>query len=147
MRRLLLAALLATPLTLGAQRPRNCNFAERAYDNPFSDHRGWTMRRYNWHAFYAGLGVTSAATLHRVGVPRWVAVAVVPVVRLALHVRGVQRGAYRIDVADFAFDSFVTTGIPAAYVVGVTEKSARMTAAAGALLITSYALLGCEAWP
>jgi hypothetical protein len=32
----------------------DCRLARSAYENPFSDSRGWSMRRYQWHAFYAG---------------------------------------------------------------------------------------------
>src|SRR5690242_9535540 len=70
---LLLSSLAVAPLPAQSQRHRaDCNLAERRYDNPFADHSGWSMRRYEWHAFYATGSIVTAEAVHRTtGLPRW----------------------------------------------------------------------------
>jgi len=71
MRTWFLLATLALPSAAWATQPAtsalgpDCSLARRAYDNPFSDSRGWSMRRYQWHGFYAGLSTLAAYGIHK----------------------------------------------------------------------------------
>ena len=97
----------STSRIVNAQAPaRDCNLARRAYDDPFSDSHGWHMRRYEWHAFYAGLSVAAAEALHRTThMPRWASAATATIaIGLIPHVRGVIRHKYPFDGPDWAFD-------------------------------------------
>lgn len=64
------------------------------------------MRRYQWHAFYAGLSVATAEAIHRTThMPRWASAATATVaIGLVPHVRGVIRRRYPFDARDWAFD-------------------------------------------
>lgn len=107
-RRLALALIVCTSArVVSAQAPRrDCNLARRAYDDPFSDSHGWHMRRYEWHAFYAGLSIATAEALHRVThMPRWASAATATIaLGLVPHVRGLIRHKYPFDGPDWAFD-------------------------------------------
>src|SRR5437868_10836757 len=113
--RRLMSAFLASTLTvsvLPAQSPRravDCNLAERRYDNPFADHSGWSMRRYEWHAFYATSSIIAAEGIHRAThLPRW-ASAVTATIALGIlpHIRsGLMLKRYPINAKDWSFDLF-----------------------------------------
>ena len=149
-RRLALALILcSTARIVSAQAPsRDCDLARRAYDDPFADSRGWHMRRYEWHAFYAGLSVATAEALHRVThMPRW-ASAVTATVALGLvpHVRGVIRHKYPFNGPDWAFD-LVNRSAP--LFVWQASREPRWTgqAATAASYVGAYLSLACYASP
>ena len=149
-RRLALALVLSsTARVVAAQAPvRDCNLARRAYDDPFSDSRGWHMRRYEWHAFYAGLSVATAEALHRTTrMPRW-ASAVTATIALGLvpHVRGLIRHKYPFDGPDWAFD-LVNRSAPLFVWRGTLDRTWTERAATAAGYAGAYLSLACYASP
>jgi hypothetical protein len=159
MRATLIAALAAStvlPSSAAAQllrrdpTVRNCNLAEQAYDNPFSDGSGWTMRRYQWHIFYAGLTSGAAYGIHKVThLPPWASAAIATVgIGLVPHIRGYANKTYGINVGDWTFDLW-TRGAPALAVAGGVGDvgSTRSRILAGTTYLAGYAALACYASP
>lgn len=132
-----------------AQAPiRDCNLARRAYDDPFADSHGWHMRRYEWHAFYAGLSLATAEALHRTTrMPRW-ASAVTASLALGLvpHVRGVIRHKYPFDGRDWAFD-LVNRSAPVFAWRASRDQSMTERTATAAGYVGAYLSLACYASP
>lgn len=93
---------------LGAQQP-DCNLARKAFDNPFSDTRGWEMPRSAWHFAYGVAGVAIGETVHRVTKrPRWQTAIATGIATSAIwHLRGYARKQYEFNARDWAFDFFV----------------------------------------
>jgi hypothetical protein len=136
-----------------AMQPANCALADQAFDNPFSDATGWTMRRYQWHGFYAALSLTAAYVIHRAtGLPPWLSATVASVgIGLVPHIRGgLIRRDYPIDPADWAFDAW-NRSTPLLWVLGTrSADSAHRTRAAlsaAAIYAGGYAALACHASP
>ena len=149
-RRLAFALVLCTAAHVAhAQaRPRDCNLARRAYDDPFTDSRGWHMRRYQWHAFYAGLSVATAEAIHRTTrMPRWASAATATVaIGLVPHVRGVIRRRYPFDARDWAFDVVDRSAPLFVWRVSAPQSwTSRTVTAAG--YAGSYLSLACYASP
>lgn len=135
------------------QPPANCNLAERKFDNPFSDTKGYVQPRIAWHAEYAVASMGIAYAVHRIThLPGWasaaaatVAIGVVPHVRSVL----IQR-RYPINPGDLAFD-FWDRATPAFWVIGHRDDSTRTVwknhgIATGTWLL-GYAALACYASP
>ena len=144
-------AVLAFPFagTMAQSAPRDCNLARPAYDNPFSDARGWTMRRYQWHGFYAGLSTLTAYGIHKTTkLPGW-ASATIATVGLGLipHIRGsLVKHQYKMDTRDWAFDLF-NRGAPAMLIVGRPGKTWQSNTIAAAGFAAGYLTLACYASP
>lgn len=138
--------------SLSAQNQRHladCNLAERRYDNPFADHSGWSMRRYQWHAFYATSSIVASEGIHRAThLPRW-ASAVTATVALGIlpHIRsGLMLRRYPINARDWSFDLF-TRAAPIfvwSATRGASWESQTVVAIAYA---AGYAALACYASP
>lgn len=155
MRTCFLLAFLALPCaTLAAQTsskvpPRDCNLARRAYDNPLSDSQGWTMRRYEWHAFYAGVSTLTAYGIHKTTkLPRWASATIATVgIGLIPHIRGgLLKHQYPVDLRDWAFDLF-DRGAPAFLLVGRADNTWRSNALAATAFVGGYAALACYSSP
>jgi len=149
--RLAFALLLCTTARVAhAQqaRPRDCNLARQAYDDPFADSRGWHMRRYQWHTFYAGLSVATAEVIHRTThMPRWASAATATVaIGLVPHVRGVIRHRYPFDARDWAFD-LVNRSAPLFVWRATRPQPWTSRAATTAGYAASYLSLACYASP
>jgi hypothetical protein len=132
-----------------AQTPvRDCNLARKAYDDPFSDSHGWHMRRYEWHAFYAGLSVAAAEALHRTThMPRWASATTATIaIGLLPHVRGVIRHRYPFRGADWAFD-LVNRSAPLVVWRESLDRSWTQRAGTAAGYVGSYLALACYASP
>lgn len=91
----LLAGLLALPLSA-----QDCRVFRMAWDNPYDDRHFYRAPRIAWHAEKAGL-----SWLAMKKVPRWVPAVFVT----ALHVRGVARGTYRLNLADWIADAWIVS--------------------------------------
>ena len=155
MRTRFLLACVALPFTtLVAQTStssarRDCNLARRAYDNPLSDSRGWTMRRYEWHAFYAGLSTLTAYGIHKTTkLPRWASATIATVgIGLIPHIRGgLIKHEYPVDLRDWAFDLF-DRGAPAILLVGRSDNTWQSNALAATAFVGGYAALACYSSP
>ena len=151
MRNLFVLAVLAFPLasTMAQSAPRDCNLARRAYDNPFSDRSGWTMRRYQWHGFYAGLSTLTAYGIHKTTkLPRWASATIATVgVGLIPHIRSsLVKHQYDVDTRDWAFDLF-NRGAPAVLLVGRSGNSWQSNSLAAAGFVGGYLALACYASP
>jgi hypothetical protein len=138
--------------TASAQRPRHgpdCNLAERRYDNPFADHSGWSMRRYQWHAFYAGMSTAAAEAIHRTThLPRW-ASAVTATVGIGLipHIRsGLVAKRYPFNPADWGFDLF-DRAAPIFVWSGMSGGTWPSRTVAATTYLAGYAALACYASP
>jgi len=149
---LVLAIWVLSPRPLPAQSPDSgpdCNLAEKRYDNPFADHSGWRMRRYQWHAFYAVASIATAEGIHRATrLPRW-ASAVTATVALGLipHIRnGLVLRRYPINTLDWGFDLF-NRAAPIFVWSGrqSDDWKARTLAATG--YVAGYAALACYSSP
>ena len=139
----------STSRMVHAQAPtRDCNLARRAYDDPFSDSHGWHMRRYEWHAFYAGLSVAAAEALHRTThMPRWASAATATIaIGLIPHVRGVIRHKYPFDGPDWAFD-LVDRSAPLVVWRESLDQPWTERAATAAAYVGAYLSLACYASP
>lgn len=141
---------VSSPIT--AQTPPrrpDCDLAERRYDNPFADHSGWYMRRYEWHAFYAVASTATAEGIHRLThLPRW-ASAVTATVALGVvpHLRsGVFERRYPINPPDWGFDLF-NRAAPLFVWYGLKGGTWQSGAASGAAYVVGYATLACYASP
>lgn len=140
------------PVTLSAQtlRPRaDCNLAERRFDNPLGDNTGWSMRRYEWHAFYAVTSTAAAEGIHRVThAPRWVSAATATIaLGLVPHIRGgLLMKRYPIDPLDWSFD-IVNRAMPIFVWSGARAKTWRGRAVAATSYVAAYAALACYASP
>jgi hypothetical protein len=153
-----LVLLLVGAAPVGAQSirftsgPADCNLARKAFDNPFSDSRGFTLRRYEWHAFYAALSIGTAEALHRAtGWPRWstalissVGIGVVPHLRqLAMAANG----ARTIDAKDWVFDAYVRSAPLFVWRPGASGGNPRSKTRAAAAFVDGYLSLACFASP
>ena len=149
-RRLAFALMLCSAArVVSAQAPaRDCNLARRAYDDPFSDSHGWHMRRYEWHAFYAGVSIAAAEALHRTTrMPRWAsAVTASLAIGLIPHVRGVIRHTYPFDGRDWAFD-LVNRSAPLLVWRESLDQSWTTRASTAAGYAGAYLALACYASP
>jgi hypothetical protein len=136
----LLVAIVA--IAASSLRAQDCNLARRAFDNPFSDSRGWWMPRYAWHGFYAGAGVAVGEVLHRATKrPRWqTAIAAGVATSLVWHVRGLVRKQYGFSPRDWAFDFFVRSA-------PLLLWDQRPRTLAATTLIGGYFSLACFASP
>ncbi|HSQ32804.1 MAG TPA: hypothetical protein VLN49_23270 [Gemmatimonadaceae bacterium] len=106
------------------------------------------MRRYQWHAFYAGLSVATAEAIHRTThMPRWASAATATVaIGLVPHVRGVIRHRYPFNARDWAFD-LVNRSAPLFVwrATGPQPWTSRAVTAAG--YAGAYLSLACYASP
>jgi hypothetical protein len=86
-------------------RRLDCDVTRRAFDNPWSDTKGYVMPRIGWHASYAVASLGMGYGLKKLGAPSWVA-ATVPTIGIGLvpHIRGHLKGYYSINIADWVFD-------------------------------------------
>lgn len=84
----------------------DCDITRNAFDNPFSDTKGYVLPRYQWHAAYAGGTLALGYALHRWGkLPPWAASTIATLgIGLVPHVRGYLKGTYAINPADWSFD-------------------------------------------
>ena len=151
---ILLATLALVSATHAAQSQTthsasDCRLARRAYDNPFSDSRGWSMRRYEWHAFYAGLSTLTAYGIHKTTkLPSWASAAIATVgIGLVPHIRGgLIRRDYAINALDWSFD-VVNRGAPAFVALGQSGKSWESKTLAATAFVGSYLALACYSSP
>lgn len=83
----------------------DCDVTRRAFDNPFSDRKGYWQPRIAWHAEYAAGSLAMGYGLKKLGAPTWLA-ATAPTIAIGLapHVRGHLKGYYAINIADWTFD-------------------------------------------
>jgi len=148
----LIAGLIVTASAMPAQASRHgpdCNLAEKRFDNPFADHSGWLMRRYQWHAFYAVASTATAEGIHRVThLPRWasavtatVGLGVLPHIRSGLLVR-----RYPINPPDWGFDLF-NRAAPLFVWSGLRGGTWQSQALAATTYAAGYAALACYASP
>jgi hypothetical protein len=146
-----LLTLLATSALLAqtSTDARNCDLTQRRFDDPFSDHRGWSMRRYEWHAFYAVGSIAASEGIHRVThMPRW-ASAVTATVALGIlpHIRGgllIKR--YPIDPLDWSFDAF-NRSAPIFVWRGMSGGNWQSKTIAATTYAAGYAALACYSSP
>lgn len=105
---LVTCASLASGQGLIVQPSPDCHLFAPAFDNPFSDTRGFTQPRIAWHAEYAVASYALASVVHRVThLPPWLsATAAAAGIGVLPHVRSVliQR-RYPINPGDLAFDA------------------------------------------
>jgi hypothetical protein len=123
--------------------------ARRAYDNPFSDSRGWSMRRYQWHAFYAGLSTLTAYGIHKTTkLPAWASAAVATVgIGLLPHIRGgLIKHDYKVNPLDWGFDMF-NRGAPTILLVGQSGNTWQSRTLAATTLVGGYFALACYSSP
>jgi hypothetical protein len=123
--------------------------ARRAYDNPFSDSRGWEMRRYQWHAFYAGLSTLTAYGIHRTTkLPTWASAAVATVgIGVLPHIRGgLIKRDYKVNALDWGFDVF-NRGAPTILVVGQSGNNWQSKTLAATTFVGGYFALACYSSP
>ena len=106
------------------------------------------MRRYEWHAFYAGLSVAAAEALHRTThMPRWASAATATIaIGLIPHVRGVIRHKYPFDGPDWAFD-LVDRSAPLVVWRESLDQPWTERAATAAAYVGGYLSLACYASP
>ena len=128
----------------------DCALARPAFDNPFSDTAGWTMRRYQWHIMYAGLTTGAAVGIHKAtGLsPAKSAALATIAVGFVPHIRGYARGSYGINIGDWIADGWMRSA-PAWFVLGHSdggdETKTHLLAASSYLL--GYAATACYASP
>jgi len=147
---LLSSLVVVAPSSAQSHRRRaDCNLAERRYDNPFADHSGWSMRRYEWHAFYATGSIVTAEAVHRaIGLPRW-ASAVTATVALGIlpHVRsGLMLRRYPVNARDWSFDLF-TRAAPIFVWSGLRGANWESQTLTATTYAAGYAVLACYASP
>lgn len=155
MRTWLLLATLALPTAAQAKQhvtpPRgpDCNLARRAYDNPFSDSRGWSMRRYEWHGFYAGLSTLAAYGIHKTTrLPAWASAAIASVgIGLVPHIRGgLIKRDYPVNALDWSFDA-LNRSAPSFVVLGNYGNKWQSKAIAATSFVGGYLALACYSSP
>jgi hypothetical protein len=132
-----------------SQPPPDCSLAAKRYDNPFSDSHGWTMRRYEWHAFYFGLSTIAAEGIHRVTkLPRWASATIATVgIGVIPHIRGgIIKRQYPIAPLDWAFDG-VNRAAPLIIWTGASGKTWQSRTLAATTIASSYFALACYASP
>lgn len=108
---LLLLLSFSLPLSVQGlkitQSKADCNVFESKFDNPFSDTRGWEMRRVYWHLGYAVASDFIANEIHdRLHVPLKVAtIGTALGIGLIPHIRsGIIRRDNPINPMDWVFD-------------------------------------------
>lgn len=127
------------------QPPPDCNLGRRAFDNPFSDTKGYWQPRVLWHAEYAVGTAALSWGIHKVTrLPKWASATIAAVgVGVVPHFRSVilQR-RYPINPGDIAFDA-VNRGTPYVF---VSSQPRGVWTAFGVWLATDMAL-SCFASP
>jgi len=146
----LLAVLAASTLRAQSSNPpADCDLRQRRFDDPFADHVGWTMPRYQWHAFYAVASVAAAEGIHRAThMPRW-ASAVTATVALGIipHIRGgLLMKRYPIDPLDWGFDAF-NRSAPIFVWRGLSDDGWQSKTIAATTYAAGYAALACYSSP
>jgi hypothetical protein len=145
---LVLVAASALPAQTSPNSP-DCDLTKRRFDDPFRDHSGWWMPRYQWHAFYAVASIAAAEGIHRVThMPRW-ASAVTATVALGLvpHIRGgLVTKRYPIDPLDWGFDAF-NRSAPIFVWGGERAGTWQSRTIAATSYVAGYAALVCFASP
>ncbi len=107
------------------------------------------MRRYEWHAFYAGLSTLTAYGIHKTTkLPRWASAAIATVgIGLVPHIRGgLIKRDYPVHALDWGFD-ILNRGAPAFLVMGQAGNSWQSRALAATAYIGGYAALACYSSP
>lgn len=143
-----LAAMMLLACTqLRAQAP-DCDLARKAYDNPFSDHHGYVLRRYQWHAAYASASAVTGEVIHRAtGLPRWASFLISgTAIKVVPHVRGVMQHRYPFNARDWAFDGFIGAAPLIAW-AGWTGGDWRSRVLGATTLTMGYVGLACFASP
>jgi hypothetical protein len=130
---LVMLTVLLLSMSAGAQGlrvtqpPPDCNVFKSAFDNPFSDTRGWTQPRIAWHAEYAVGSYFIASVVRKVThLPPWLAATVTSVgIGVLPHVRSVviQR-RYPINPGDIAFDA-VNRATPYVWLASHSDDTTR----------------------
>ena len=152
MRKWLLLGTLVLPNAAHGQRSStvaDCRLARQAYDNPFSDSRGWSMRRYQWHAFYAGLSTVAAYGIHKTTrLPTWASAAIATVgIGLVPHIRsGLIMREYPVHVLDWSFD-VMNRSAPAFFVLGQSGDNWKSRTLAATTFVGGYLALACYSSP
>ena len=155
MRTWFLLATLALPSAAWATQPAtsnlgpDCNLARRAYDNPFSDSRGWSMRRYQWHGFYAGLSTLAAYGIHKsTRLPAWASAAIASVgIGLVPHIRGgLIKRDYPVNALDWSFDA-LNRSAPSFFVLGGRGNNWQSKTIAATSFVGGYLALACYSSP
>jgi len=152
MRKWLLLGTLVLPNAAHGQRSStaaDCRLARQAYDNPFSDSRGWSMRRYQWHAFYAGLSTAAAYGIHKTTrLPTWASAAIATVgIGLVPHIRsGLIMRDYPVHVLDWIFD-VMNRSAPAFFVLGQSGDNWKSRTLAATTFVGGYLALACYSSP
>jgi len=149
-----LSAMFVAPQTIFAAtgpKPRaaDCNLARKSYDNPFSDHSGWSMRRYEWHAFYAGLSTLTAYGIHKTTkLPTWASAAIATVgLGLVPHIRGgLIKHDYPVNALDWSFD-VLNRAAPAFIVLGKSGNNWESKTIAATSFVGGYFALACYSSP
>jgi len=103
-----------------AQPSRDCRLTRSAFDNSFSDSRGYWQPRIAWHAEYAALSLATAYGIHRVThlSPMWSAAVATVGLGLVPHIRGgIVNRSYPINPMDWTFDLW-DRGAPVAWAYG-----------------------------
>lgn len=98
MRWLLLLGLLAPALPA-----QDCHVFRSAFDNPFSDTKGYWQPRIAWHLEKAGVAWVATRKA-----PRWVKILPAVIVT-GLHVRGAVRGYYKVNAGDWIADAWMVS--------------------------------------
>ena len=132
-----------------ASTAADCRLARRAYDNPFSDSRGWSMRRYQWHAFYAGLSTAAAYGIHKTTkLPKWASAAIATVgIGLVPHIRsGLIMHEYPVHALDWGFD-VLNRGAPTFLVLGESGDNWKSRTLAATTFVGGYLALACYSSP
>jgi hypothetical protein len=103
-----------------SQPGRDCRLTRSAFDNTFSDTKGYWQPRIAWHAEYAALSLATAYGIHRLThlSPMWSAVVTTVGLGLVPHIRGgIINRTYPIEPMDWAFDAW-DRGTPIAWAYG-----------------------------
>ncbi len=127
----------------------NCDLTQRRFDDPFSDHVGWSMPRYQWHAFYAVASIAASEGIHRVThMPRWAsAVTATVAIGIIPHIRGgllIKR--YPVDPLDWSFDAF-NRSAPIFVWSGMSGGTWQSKTIAATTYAAGYAALACYSSP
>lgn len=135
------------------QPPPDCRLFAPAFDNPFSDTKGYTQPRIAWHAEYAVASYAAASLVRKVThLPPWLSATVAAVgIGVLPHVRSViiQR-RYPINPGDLAYDA-VNRATPFVWLAGHSDDSTRSWASnhwkPAAVWLATDVALACFASP
>ena len=132
--------------------PLGCDVTKRAFDNPFSDTKGYWQPRIMWHAEYGlgtwalGYGLYKATKM-----PPWLATSIATIgIGFVPHIRGYVKGQYAINISDWTFDGW-NRAAPTFWAIAHRDDANGIVwknhVVATATYLVGYAALMCFASP